>query len=178
MLVIFYGKWAQGLTPDTFVGAEGTGLKLLDQFGRPMYLPPNSASNAFFLWMLRYLLVQHWDLNDVGRPEMLRLLFATPRQWLADGGALRLTAMPPAFGPISLVVQAELGKGQIVGWVEMPREVPERAYLRLRLPQGWQILAATIDEQPVPVDKAGVIDLTGKTGKVSLMVKVAKVQDN
>src|SRR5204863_438491 len=58
VLVSFYGKLAQGLTRDTFIGAEGTGLRPLDRFGRPMYLPPNSTGNALFLCILRYLLVQ------------------------------------------------------------------------------------------------------------------------
>ena len=48
-LVCFYGKLAQGFTRDTFVGGEGTSLDPLDKFGRPMYLPPCSAGNAFFL---------------------------------------------------------------------------------------------------------------------------------
>ena len=39
-LVSFYGKLAHGFTRDTFIGAEGTGLCPLDEFGRPMYLPP------------------------------------------------------------------------------------------------------------------------------------------
>ena len=35
--------------------------------------------------MLRYLLVQDYDLDDDGRAETLRLCFATPRRWLEDG---------------------------------------------------------------------------------------------
>ena len=57
-LVSFYGKLAQGMTRDTFIGCEGSGMNPVDEFGRQMYLPPNSAGNANFLQQLRYLLVQ------------------------------------------------------------------------------------------------------------------------
>ena len=50
-----------------------------------MGLPPNSAANAHFLLMLRYMLVQDYDTNDDGRADTLRLCFATPRRWLEDG---------------------------------------------------------------------------------------------
>ena len=52
-LVSLYGKLAQGFTRDTFVGGEGTSLNHLDEHGRPMYLPPCTAGNAFYLWTLR-----------------------------------------------------------------------------------------------------------------------------
>src|SRR5262249_17879982 len=95
-LVSFYGKLAQGLTRDTFIGAEGSSIRPLDAFGRQMYLPPNSASNAHFLEALRFLLVQDWDMDDDGRPETLRLLYATPRRWLEDGASLRVRRAPTA----------------------------------------------------------------------------------
>ncbi|HWF18476.1 MAG TPA: hypothetical protein VG754_04385, partial [Verrucomicrobiae bacterium] len=63
-LVSFYGMLAAGLTTDTFVCGEGCSIEPVDQWGRQFYLPPNSAGNAFFLQMLRNLLVQDWDLNE------------------------------------------------------------------------------------------------------------------
>ena len=56
-----------------------------DANGRSFYLPPNSTSNAAWLITLRNLLVQDWDLDEDARPDTLRLLFAAPRRWLADG---------------------------------------------------------------------------------------------
>src|SRR5437763_8310246 len=107
-LVGFYGKLAQGFTRDTFIDAEGSCLHPLDRFGRQMYLPPNSAGNAHFLWLLRYLLVQDWDQDDDGRPDTLRLLFATPRRWLRDGATIRVRRAPTAFRPLSLEVRSPL----------------------------------------------------------------------
>jgi hypothetical protein len=85
----FYGMLAQGFTRNTFVCAEGCSLAPVDDGGRFFYCPPNSAANAHFLSMLRHLLVQDRDLNDDGRPETLRLLFATPRRWLEDGQTIK-----------------------------------------------------------------------------------------
>ena len=45
-LVTFYGKLAQGFTRDTFIDGESAGLVPWDQYGRPTYLPPNSAANT------------------------------------------------------------------------------------------------------------------------------------
>ena len=74
-LVSLYGMLAQGFTRNTFICGEGCSLKPLDDGGRIFSLPPNSAANAHFLSMLRYLLVQDSDLNDDGKPETLRLWF-------------------------------------------------------------------------------------------------------
>ena len=96
-LVSFYGKLAQGMTRDTFIDGESSGILPLDRFGRQMYLPPNSAANASFLQQLRGLLVQDWDMDDDGRAETLRLLFATPRHWLRDGARITVEpARPPS----------------------------------------------------------------------------------
>ena len=124
-LVSFYGKLAQGLTHDTFIGGEGTSLVPLDEFGRPMYLPPNSAGNAFFLWTLRNLLVQDGALDDEGKPATLRLLFATPRSWLADGKTVRFERAPTAFGEVSVVAHAELSHNEISVEVSAPPRVAE-----------------------------------------------------
>lgn len=173
-LVTFYGKLAQGLTRDTFVGAEGTGLEPLDAFGRPMFLPPNSASASLFLWTLRYLLVQDWDLDDDGKPETLRLLFATPRPWLKSGCQIRLEEMPTAFGPVSVFIRSELESGLITGWVQTPPRDPDRLLLRLRLPREWKVSSATISDSAASLDDTGAIDLTGQRGRILIKAQVTK----
>ena len=112
--VSFYGKLAQGMTRNTFLSAEGTGLRPLDEFGRPMYLPPTSSGSGFFLHLLRSLLVQDFDSDGDGKPDTLRLLFATPRRWLENGQTIKVENAPTAFGPLSLRVQSKLNRGEIV----------------------------------------------------------------
>jgi hypothetical protein len=169
-LVSFYGKLAQGMTRDTFIGCEGSGISPVDEFGRQMMLPPNSAANSNFLQQLRYVLVQDWDLDDDGRAETLRLLFATPRGWLADGKSIEVKRAPTVFGEVSVEVKSELSKGTVTAHVELPqRASAKKTLLRLRLPEGWKI--ESVDRGKVGEE---TIDLTGMSGKITVVAKVGK----
>ena len=175
-LVSFYGKLAQGLTRETFVGAEGTGLKPLDEFGRPMYLPPNSTAQAYFLWMLRYLLVQDWDLDDDGAPETLRLCFATPRPWLADGNVIHLERAPTAFGPVSVRLQSHLKRGEVVANLDLPTRNPaKKILLRTRVPDGWRVTSAKAGGETFAVDERGTVDISSLKGNVTVRFQVGQL---
>jgi hypothetical protein len=174
-LVSFYGKLAQGLTLETFVGAEGTGLRPLDDFGRPMYLPPNGTAQAYFLWMLRYLLVQDWDLDDDGVPETLRLAFGTPKAWLEDGKAITVERAPTAFGLVSFVIESHLSSGEVTARLQLPeRNVPRKTLLRVRVPDGWRVISAKSGKNPFAVDANGTVDLSKSSGMVILRFAVER----
>lgn len=180
-LVCFYGKLAQGMTRDTFIGAEGTGLKPLDEFGRPMYLPPNSSANANFLWTLRYLLVQDWDTDD-GKPDTLRLLFATPRSWLEDGKTIKIEHAPTAFGDVSVKIKSHLKRGEIIAEIQPPqRNPPAQSFLRIRLPYGWKVILANVDHYSghpsLSVDEKGTVKLPNLTKKFTVHFQAAKVSN-
>jgi hypothetical protein len=172
-LVSFYGKLAQGMTRGTFLSAEGTGLRPLDQWGRPMYLPPNSSGNAFFLSMLRNLLVQDQDLDNDGRAETLRLLFATPRAWLEDGKQIVAEGLPTAFGQVSLRVDSRLSQGRVIAMVDLPPRAPKK-FLRLRLPAGWKMTSATCEVLPLKADPQGTLDLSALSGQKTIQVHVSR----
>jgi hypothetical protein len=173
-LVSFYGKLAQGLTRNTFVGAEGTGLRPADAYGRPMYLPPNSASTAFYLWTLRHLLVQDWDLDNDGTPDTLRLAFATPRAWLEDGKRIDVKNAPTAFGPVSYSINSRVATYRIEAEINLPdwRE-PVSTRFRIRVPAGTSIKAVTANGKKVGYDQDGTIDLSGLGAKISLIVRTS-----
>jgi hypothetical protein len=153
-LVTFYGKLAQGFTRETFIDGESTGIEPLDRFGRQIGLPPNSTANASFLLQLRNLLVQDWDMDDDGLADTLRLAYATPRRWLEPGKRILVRNAPTAFGVVSFEIVRE--KKSVRVEIDLPqRSSPRSASLRLRLPEG---------------DK--LIDLTGRSGHVSLKVDV------
>ncbi|HOC68566.1 MAG TPA: hypothetical protein PKO23_07130 [Candidatus Hydrogenedentes bacterium] len=173
-LVSFYGKLAQGFTRDTFVGGEGTGLDPLDQYGRPMYLPPCTAGNAFFLWTLRHLLVQDWDTNDDGRPDTLRLLHAVPRRWLRDGAIIKIEEAPTAFGKLSLQAESHLTDGKVLVWLVLPPHPPEKIHLQARVPEGWNAVSATVDGTPCEVKPNSVVDLSACTGTVTVQFLLCK----
>jgi hypothetical protein len=173
-LVSFYGKLAQGMTRDTFISAEGSCLRPLDAFGRQLYLPPNSAGNAHFLWALRGLLVQDWDLDDDGRPETLRLLFATPRRWLQDGAILRVRRAPTAFGELSLELHSHLRRGEVAGTLDLPTRQPKKTLLRLRLPEGWRLVRVEAHGAALPLASTDTVDLTALTGHLTLRAQVGR----
>ena len=168
-LVSFYGMLAQGFTPNTFVSGEGCSLSAADPGGRFLYCPPNSAANAYFLSILRHLLVQDCDLDDDGQPETLRLLFATPKRWLEDGKTITIERAPTAFGPVSMRVQSRLSQGELIAEVEPPqRNVPKQTLLRLRVPDGWHVTAATAEGQPLKPDARGTVDVSSLKGKATI----------
>jgi hypothetical protein len=175
-LVSFYAKLAQGMTRDTFIDGESSGIRPLDPFGRQMGLPPNSAANASFLQQLRSLLVQDWDLDDDGHAETLRLLFATPRQWLRDGARIQVERAPTEFGEVSLRAHSELASGIVTVVVDLPaRRAPARILLRLRLPEGFRINGGRADGHAVRLADRETLDLSRMSGRVQ--VEAAVVQE-
>ncbi len=173
-LVSFYGMLAAGLTPDTFTCGEACALEPIDQWGRQFYCPPNSAGNAFWLQMLRNLLVQDWDLGEDGQPDTLRLLFATPKRWLADGQTLKVERVPTAFGLVSVRVQSKLSQGTVTAEVDLPqRNPPRRTSLRIRVPDGWRVISAQMTpDLKLDVDERGTVDLPPRQGKAIIQFKV------
>jgi hypothetical protein len=172
-LTSFYGKLAQGMTRDTFLCGEASGLEPLDPQGRPLYLPPNSTGNGFFLWMLRCLLVQDWDEED-GAPKTLRLLFATPRRWLRNGALLKVEGAPTAFGPVSVTVHSRLAHGEVVAEVTAPPTAPKRMLLRFRLPDGWQAVSASVADRPLPLGDQNTLDISGLRERFVVRLAVRK----
>ncbi|HSU52544.1 MAG TPA: hypothetical protein VLT36_00635 [Candidatus Dormibacteraeota bacterium] len=175
-LVCFYGMLAQGFTRNTFICGEGASIIPADPRGRLVSLPPNSAANAHLLSMLRYMLVQDWDLDDNGKPETLRLLFGTPKRWLEDGKLLKVENAPTAFGPVSIHLTSQLNAGKVTADLQLPeRNTPKHLLLRARVPDGWQVTGATAGQKSLAVDKTGAIDLTGMKGKTSVVFATARL---
>jgi hypothetical protein len=170
----FYGQLAQGMTRDTFIGGEGSRFFHGDRFGRSFYLPPNSTSNATFLLLLRYLLIQDWDLDDDGRPETLRLLYGAPARWLDDGAVLDVTRAPTMFGPVAFRVESRLVEGEIRLEITCPPLRPASFLVRPPLPRGWKIAAASVGRIDLPIGSEGAIDVSGQTDTFRLRVRVEK----
>ncbi|MEQ2007056.1 MAG: hypothetical protein ABMA26_09670 [Limisphaerales bacterium] len=158
-LVSFYGMLAQGFTRDTFIAGEGGSLTPLDAHGRIFYCPPNSAGNTHFLTMLRHLLVQDWDADDDGKPDTLRLAFATPKRWLEDGKEIKAERAPTAFGEISLNLRSRLNAGEVLAEFTPQQRVPKQTLLRVRVPDGWRVISARAGERDLKPDAQGTVDI-------------------
>jgi hypothetical protein len=119
--------------------------------------------------------VQDWDNDDDGVPETLRLGFATPKRWLADGNGYKLERAPTAFGPISLRTTSNLAKGEVVADVELPsRNRPKSTLLRARVPNGWKVVDANAGKSKLSVDEKGTVDISSLRGKQSIRFRVEK----
>jgi hypothetical protein len=176
-LVGFYGQLAQGATRGTFIGGEGAKFQHGDADGRSFYLPPNSTSNANWLVTLRYLLVQDWDLDEDARPDTLRLMFATPRRWLADGGEIRIEKAPTMFGPVSCHAKSSLDDGYVEVRVVPPPRPVKTILLRAPVPEGWQVSGAEIEGQAAPLRDDNSIDLSGRTKPTTIKFLVKRSDD-
>ena len=174
-LVSFYGMLAQGFTRNTFVCGEGASIVPTDSNGRLLSLPPNSAANAHFLSMLRDILVQDSDMNDDGKPETLRLGFATPKRWLEDGKSYKVEHAPTAFGPISLKMESHLKNNEVIAEVDLPaRNAADKILLRARVPDGARIVSAESGDTKLKVDEKGTVDLSGIKGKQTIRFVVRR----
>ena len=177
-LVSLYGALAQGFTRNTFISGEGCALTPVDDGGRFLYCPPNSAANSHVLSTLRYLLVQDWDLNDDGKPETLRLFFGTPKRWLEDGKAVQLDRAPTGFGQVSVLMESKLNQGEVIAQLNLPqRNLPRRTLLRARVPDGWKVVAAQSDSRPLKVDERGTVDISSLKGKAEVLFHVKQTPD-
>lgn len=174
LALALYGTLAHALTRGTYVGGEGAAIGVCPgESTRGFYLPPNSTQSATFLEVLRLLLVQE-RTNADGVPDALRLGFATPRGWLADGKSFGVTAMPTSFGELTYEVRSNLGAGTVRATVEVPRRDPLGSLeLRLRLPAGWRVQSAVAGGASVPVT-GETIDLSGSTGTVEVTATVTR----
>jgi hypothetical protein len=175
-LVGFYGQLAQGMTRGTFIGGEGSRFRHGDAEGRSFYLPPNAASNAAWLLTLRYLLVQDWDLDQDARPETLRLLFAAPRRWLADGRRIRVENAPTCFGPVSCRAESKLASGYVDVHVAPPPRPVKTLLLRAPVPHGWEVDAATVDGAAAALVVGDTVDLSGRTQPTAVRFAVNRVR--
>ena len=174
-LVSFYGMLAQGFTRNTFTCGEGGSVEPLDEGGRFMYLSPNSAADAHFLSMLRYMLVQDYDENDDGKPDTLRLCFATPQRWLENGKTIKVERAPTAFGPVSVKMISHLNEGFVTAEVSLPeRNAPEKILLRARLPDGWKVSSVSAGSTKLTVDEKGSVDLSALKGKQTVQFSVTR----
>ena len=114
-------------------------------------------------------------MDGDGTPETLRLLFATPQLWLADGKTIRVERAPTAFGPVSLQAHSRLSQGEVVVEIELPqRNQAKQTLLRPRVPAGWKVVSANTTESKLKTDEKGTVDISALKGKATIHFQVKK----
>ncbi|HWB21701.1 MAG TPA: hypothetical protein VG652_02300 [Gaiellaceae bacterium] len=170
--VSLYGLLAAGLTRGTYISGEAVSLlPVKGAYDRAMFMPPNTGANASFLGTVRELLV-HERLGSGGAPAGLELAFSTPRAWLAPGKRIEVKGMPTSFGKVSysLVRQGSNIDGRLV----LPPGC--RCQLRLRVPAGERVAAASVGGTRVAVDRSGTISLGSRHGVLELQATVQRAR--
>ncbi|HEX6443991.1 MAG TPA: twin-arginine translocation signal domain-containing protein, partial [Streptosporangiales bacterium] len=181
LVLSFYGKLAQDLTPYTFIGGEGATIAPCPDLPpgiRSQWFPPLSANNAVYLRALRELLV-HEDRDDDGMPDVLHITPATPRGWLADGKRIEVRDLPTLFGPVTFTLTSHLADGRLTAVVRPPAYEQGRArlgrlLLHVRPPAGTRLHAATVDGRPGSLS-GEVVDLGTPGGEVTVVLTCSPV---
>jgi hypothetical protein len=119
-------------------------------------------------------LIQDWDLDENGQPDTLRLLFAVPRRWLADGNRISLKEAPTAFGPVSCRVSSKLNGGIVEIQVTPPPRPVKSILLRAPVPADWQIESVEVDGERAPLVDGETVDLTGKAKPLIVRFQVKR----
>jgi hypothetical protein len=168
LVLSLYGMAAAGMTAGTYISGEAVSvLPLQGAYERSMFMPPNAGANSSFLGTLRELLI-HERRGRLGAPAGLDLAFSTPRAWLADGKQIDVHAAPTSFGKVSYTL-ARSGS-TIDGTLVLPANAHVR--LRFRVPAGERLLRVLVGSTPVAADRAGTIDLGGRSGPVTVRATV------
>jgi tetratricopeptide (TPR) repeat protein len=94
-----------------------------------------------FLQQTRFLLVMEYG-------DELWLAPLIPSDWLKDGRTVAVARAPTRFGPVSYRIQSQLSEGRVDAEIDPPaRNAPKAVVLRLRLPEGRRLRAATVNGQ-------------------------------
>ncbi|MEN9631643.1 MAG: hypothetical protein RL077_47, partial [Verrucomicrobiota bacterium] len=109
------------------------------------------------------------------KPETLRLFFATPKRWLEDGQEIKVQRAPTAFGEFSGSLHSQLSAGAVTADLNLPTQTPPpKILLRLRLPDGWQVVAAHAGSVALAIDLAGTVDLSALRGRQHIRCQVQR----
>ena len=112
-------------------------------------------------------------MDDDGRAETLRLLFATPRHWLRDGAGSRIERAPTAFGASRSTAYSELAAGRVTADVEMPSRSGAGPGPAPPPPaRGVRITSALAGGRPLPMADPETLDLSGLSGRVRIEATV------
>jgi hypothetical protein len=125
--------------------------------------------------MLRNILVQDWDLDDDGKPETLRLGFATPRTWLEDGKFIEVKEAPTAFGKTSFTIKSNLKNGEVELNFTPPPLTTAKTLVRVRVPDGWKVKSASAGSREFKADEKGTVDLTSVKKQTVFHFKVVQI---
>jgi hypothetical protein len=155
-----YGSLAYGMTQETYAAVECARIRS----GENWWTLPHTYSNTKQIRLLRNML-----LREEGGD--LRIGFAAPRPWLADGKRLAVKDAPTLFGPASFAIESRADAGAIDVHIDPPtRGVSGAVKLRLRHPKRLDIKSVACEPKMDVSFKGEVITLPKLSKPVDLRV--------
>ncbi|MFD2082641.1 hypothetical protein [Actinopolymorpha cephalotaxi] len=142
-----------------------------DRPAAPYAVPAQLVVPLLTRWMLAF---------EEPFEDVLWLCRATPRDWLRDGGRISARGVPTRWGKVDVTVDSRVAHGRVDVEVRLPEKaaVP-LTRIRLRLPDGLRIVAASVVDNgaPVPFDaESETVTLPAdRGGHVRLTVAVSAV---
>ena len=131
----YFNSFTALFYPDVCALVEYAAPTVADNNG-VWFKPPDEAQSSYWL---RLMFVRE-------NGEDLYLGQAIPRYWLSDGKKIGIEKAATYFGPLSLQIKSESGKGQITAVLNPPnRNSPKNIYLRLRHPDSKIIRSVTLN---------------------------------
>ncbi|EEF57053.1 hypothetical protein Cflav_PD0088, partial [Pedosphaera parvula Ellin514] len=83
---------------------------------------------------------------------------------------------PTAFGPVSVKLESKLSQGEVLAELELPqRQTPKQTLLRIRVPDGWEVVSGKAGKDQLRVDNNGTVDISSLKGNVSMRFQVKKL---
>jgi hypothetical protein len=117
--------------------------------------------------MYRTMMIQERD-------GALYLLQGTPRRWMEQGKAVKITEAPTWYGPLSLNAASELRAGIVRVQLTLPERIGAvPVHLRLRLPGGKAIRSVQVNGNPYADIEGEWIVLKGFAGKTEIVARIA-----
>ena len=158
-----YNNVCQHLYQDVLVFSEHPVAELGSGFG-PFFKTPDEAQ--FLVWLRNYLVREEGD--------NLWICQGAPRQWYADGEAIKVNGVASTFGTLDFFIESMTGTSLIHASIKIPeRKAPDEIYIRLRHPDGKQMKKVMVngkDYSRFDKDKEIVV-IKGQQGTVDIIVQ-------
>jgi hypothetical protein len=128
-LLLLYSVMAHQYTRGAWLAPETRNV-LMEGNAAPYCVPAQLFVPLMTRWMLVF---------EDPESETLWLGKVMPREWLADGKKISVSAAPTRWGPVSFSIASHLDSGGVVVDLDLPSGDAGKVHLRLRAPGGAKI---------------------------------------
>ena len=137
-LLTLYSLMAHQYTRGTWTAPETRYIKP-DVDAAPYCVPAQLTVPMLTRWMLAF---------EDPHSETLWLAKGAPREWLSDGRTIDASFIPTRWGRVGFSITSHLNEQQIDAALHLPTEpFRARVKLRLRVPEGHQLVGVTLNGQ-------------------------------